>query len=36
MTDRQGFEMPPLGTKTVDPIGASIVEQWIRGLDRCQ
>ena len=27
--------MPPLGTRTVDEAGATVIESWIEGLDRC-
>ena len=35
MTNRDGYQMPPLATKAVDPVASRVVEEWIRGLERC-
>ncbi|MFP2906799.1 PQQ-dependent sugar dehydrogenase [Pyxidicoccus sp. 3LFB2] len=35
MHARDGFQMPPLATRTVDPEGTALVDAWITSLDRC-
>jgi uncharacterized repeat protein (TIGR03806 family) len=36
MTNRDGYQMPPLGTSVVDPTAVSVMEEWIRSLDTCE
>jgi len=35
LTTRDGYQMPPLGTRVVDKSGSGVVADWIRSLDTC-
>jgi len=35
MVSRPSLQMPPLGTKQVDPLGAQLIESWIHAVNQC-